>query len=301
MNPHKRANEEAQEQWAGLERQVSINTAQVSKLATLRETTLKHAREARAAWREDKNNLSLQERRSNANGEASKAQKALDIAVANLAKLQAMLDAAFARYKTVSDKWAAFEKQQRQGRERATPTPRPRPRQRRGRRAYSHIPDDYEEVEFDSMEDYLDFLFGRGFNRSGSARTRFQGNIRPQAAPLPASKAIPASAFAAWKAEVEKSFLDLSTMSDFPTFPSSSCAKLTCSSSAKNRKLEACGCDIEAAFRTTIGFPASLKTERIRWHPDKFARCPEDLRGDFIAMACEVFVVIERLHNELNG
>ena len=40
------------------------------------------------------------------------------------------------------------------------------------------------------------------------------------------------------------------------------------------------------------------KTERLRWHPDRFAACKEEYKERFQAMAGEVFKVINKMFEE---
>jgi hypothetical protein len=46
------------------------------------------------------------------------------------------------------------------------------------------------------------------------------------------------------------------------------------------------------------GYPVRLKGERLRWYPDRFSRCKEELRDEFCGKATEVFVVLDRLYND---
>ncbi|KAK3679324.1 hypothetical protein LTR78_000885 [Recurvomyces mirabilis] len=81
---------------------------------------------------------------------------------------------------------------------------------------------------------------------------------------------------------------DRSTLKAFPEPPSESCEELACRTSAADRKLEACSCNIKKVFSGV----KNIKAMRNRFHPDKFARCPEEIREVMQKMAEEIFVVL---------
>lgn len=93
-----------------------------------------------------------------------------------------------------------------------------------------------------------------------------------------------------WRLAVEAAFANYSQMLTFPEPPIEPCSKMSCRTDT-SRLLEACRCNIEAAFRRV----GELKKERLPWHPDRFSKCPEQNRELFKKAANEVFVVIDAL------
>lgn len=98
------------------------------------------------------------------------------------------------------------------------------------------------------------------------------------------------SAWEAWRIAVKAAFKDYSTIHIFPAPPASNCGNSTCQPDS-TRKLEACLCNTEADFARL----KDLKKERGGWHPDRFSSCPEEDREMFVAMAREVFVVVDAM------
>lgn len=83
-------------------------------------------------------------------------------------------------------------------------------------------------------------------------------------------------------------------MTAFPALPAWRCSNLGCAAHGSNRALSACACNIKLIFRSMDR--ASLKKERLRWHPDRFSSCPEKVREKFQKMAEEIFVVVDEIH-----
>ena len=95
-----------------------------------------------------------------------------------------------------------------------------------------------------------------------------------------------------WRLACMNAFTDYATMQTFPAPPASPCTKVECRT--QPRLLKACPCNIRAAFERM----ELQRMERSRWHPDKFARCPQENREVFQKMAEEVFVVLDGMHQE---
>ena len=99
-----------------------------------------------------------------------------------------------------------------------------------------------------------------------------------------------------WWDTVATAFADLPNMVTFPEPPTrGSCGVATCLAVKNGRLLACCDCDIVAAFAAV---PTSLKTERVRWHPDRFAVCKEEHKERFQQMASEVFKVVNRMYED---
>jgi len=95
------------------------------------------------------------------------------------------------------------------------------------------------------------------------------------------------AAVKAWRTAVDVAFADYASMTVFPEPPAIGfCKKASCSQG--ERKLEACECQIEQAFRKA---KVVLKTERLHWHPDRFSEHPE-----MVAKAEAVFKVANRMY-----
>jgi hypothetical protein len=122
----------------------------------------------------------------------------------------------------------------------------------------------------------------------------------PPRAPAPPGPVRPTDTLTAakWRPTVSIALVDRSTMTVFPDPPSRWCPDLTCRKNSSTRKLAACPHNLEKTLSADPAFPDSLKVERLRWHPDKFSKCPEDVRELFRAKASEIFVVVNRLYQQ---
>ncbi|KAF2167158.1 hypothetical protein M409DRAFT_54353 [Zasmidium cellare ATCC 36951] len=97
-----------------------------------------------------------------------------------------------------------------------------------------------------------------------------------------------------WRQEIKGAFADYTTMQTFPQPPVQACNNISCQ--ATRRSLQACSCNIRAAFMGTPDL--SLKKERLAWHPDHFSACSEQYHVAFKQMAMEIFVVVDAMYNE---
>lgn len=95
-----------------------------------------------------------------------------------------------------------------------------------------------------------------------------------------------------WREVADNALADYSAIEIFPTPPGGCCDKLACRLARKDRALEACDCQIRAAF---IGIDPSK--ERLLWHPDKFGKCPPRYREAYQKMAGEVFRVLQAMYD----
>ncbi|KAK3066459.1 hypothetical protein LTR53_017185 [Teratosphaeriaceae sp. CCFEE 6253] len=96
---------------------------------------------------------------------------------------------------------------------------------------------------------------------------------------------------AQWHSHCTKAFQDKSTLRSFPAPPAEPCMNPSCH--AEIRTLVACKCNIRKLFYSR----ATLKTDRLQFHPDKFSGVPEEeARGEVQRAAKEVFVVVEAMY-----
>lgn len=134
---------------------------------------------------------------------------------------------------------------------------------------------------------------GQGVNREVADFLHNHFGPHETPAPLPARKLLGMrDEWKEWRIDVARAFADYSAMTSFPAPPASACGQIECQS--RPRLLKACPCNIRAAFGRAEG----LRAERARWHPDKFARCPQENREAFQRMAGEVFVVLDAMVKE---
>ncbi|KAK5125812.1 hypothetical protein LTR85_012088 [Meristemomyces frigidus] len=92
-------------------------------------------------------------------------------------------------------------------------------------------------------------------------------------------------------------FADYTAIRTFPEpEPWVPCASLACRREEKTRALLACPCVIKTIFGGLD--KGQLKTERTRWHPDKWAKCEESLRAAFQAKGQEMFVISDRMYQQ---
>ena len=105
-----------------------------------------------------------------------------------------------------------------------------------------------------------------------------------------------------WRRGVDAAFTSYPTMTVFPsppvhTFPHHH--SLTCRTRQRYslaRSLEACDCAIRRAFQSLD--VCSISDERLRWHPDRFAMCPAEVRFEFQRKAQEVFDVLDMMYQQ---
>ena len=121
----------------------------------------------------------------------------------------------------------------------------------------------------------------------------------------PPQPTVARDSYATWYENASAAFADYSKMKSFPAPPAPrfTCTKPVCIRGKGARALELCACDVEKAFKmlqstSTSGAPPKLvlSKERLKWHPDRFSKCPEELRADFQKKAKEVFVVVDRMY-----
>lgn len=97
------------------------------------------------------------------------------------------------------------------------------------------------------------------------------------------------AAIKAWRDAVDAAFADYANMTAFPEPPALGvCRRAGCAQG--ERTLKACACQVERAFSLA---KVDLKTERLRWHSDKFGRHIH--RDQMMAKATEVFQVVNRM------
>ena len=95
-----------------------------------------------------------------------------------------------------------------------------------------------------------------------------------------------------WLTQCEVLLSSRETMTRFPDPPSWSCS----SECLPNPPLKACPCTIERLYRASgSSLWTTLEKEKTKWHPDRFARCPEVSRKEVTEKAQELFKIIQIL------
>ncbi|KAH9809836.1 hypothetical protein Tdes44962_MAKER06077 [Teratosphaeria destructans] len=85
-----------------------------------------------------------------------------------------------------------------------------------------------------------------------------------------------------------------STLTTFPEPPATPCANPSCHTTAPDRALRACACNIRSLFHSLS--TQDLRAWRVRFHPDRFALVPDQRgRAEMQRKAQEVFVVVDAL------
>lgn len=121
--------------------------------------------------------------------------------------------------------------------------------------------------------------------RDPNSEPRGRGRPRSVAHQRQSPRSIPEVAIASWLQAVESmGTSDYADLRVFPEPPSAPCGKSGC----RNEELKACKCNLKDVLRGV----ADKKKLKIWFHPDKFARCAEDVRGKFQRKAQEVFVAL---------
>ncbi|KAI5360424.1 hypothetical protein Slin15195_G083480 [Septoria linicola] len=119
-------------------------------------------------------------------------------------------------------------------------------------------------------------------------------NISRPLPPLPSLEVTDIDRYRAWYEHTKLVFADYSALTTFPSPPAPKmwCRKLDCANSQAKRELGICHDDIEQAFMN-LGL-ASLKEERLRWHPDRFVRSQDQEKMQ--RMAKVVFQIVDGLY-----
>lgn len=92
---------------------------------------------------------------------------------------------------------------------------------------------------------------------------------------------------------VDLALADPSTVTRFPQPPPFLCAAHA--DACPKVALGLCACCIESLFTSSSARMEELKTLRLKFHPDKFSRCDEQVRQKVQAEASEVFKIADAL------
>ena len=104
----------------------------------------------------------------------------------------------------------------------------------------------------------------------------------------------PKAAILEWRSLVEEQLADHAEMTSFPSPPSiGGCYSDGCVAKSHDRISVSYDCQIEVAFDNA---DVNLKLERLRWHPDKFSACKEEMRDEWVKGAGEVFRVVNGMY-----
>ena len=103
--------------------------------------------------------------------------------------------------------------------------------------------------------------------------------------------------FIRWREVVDKALAQLETLTRLPPLPTAPCKKDDC---IRYERIRTCQHQAERLFMASGGrYKDTLKIERNRWHPDRFASVPEPHRVWVQAQAEELFKCIQHLINGL--
>jgi hypothetical protein len=133
-----------------------------------------------------------------------------------------------------------------------------------------------------------------GKNQNGK-RQKTDGGPKPQARSKPKPKPTQpiTQKIEAWHKACVAAFLNKPSMREFPQPPAEPCKNVTCAAESKDRVLVACKCNIRKALEHRR---AVLKKDRVKFPPDRFSTCPEDVREEIQKAAKEVFVVVDGMY-----
>lgn len=92
-----------------------------------------------------------------------------------------------------------------------------------------------------------------------------------------------------WLDACSAAFADKQQLRIFPELPVQPCENEACAAEKEGRALKACKCNLHDIFKGR----ATLKVDRLQFHPDKFSSCPADVRAEMVQKATEVFVVVD--------
>ncbi|KAI4727776.1 hypothetical protein E4T49_04398 [Aureobasidium sp. EXF-10728] len=117
----------------------------------------------------------------------------------------------------------------------------------------------------------------------------------------------PVTAYALWHQDCDEQLKDKSAMTHVPAPPVSICSECANASILGGQPAPiACGHSLDKVFRTGIterpgsfafskAYFALLKTERQRWHTDRFGACKPNVKSRILADAQQLFVLINDL------
>jgi hypothetical protein len=134
---------------------------------------------------------------------------------------------------------------------------------------------------------------------SGQQQKTSASDVPPPSSPPPGHQEAPKdprpskASIEQWFHQIDDALADHSKMRTLPTPPAWPCNNLDCKRNKANgtRILEACPCCIRYIFQGR-----DFKNELLRFHPDKFSRCPEEVEDQIQKMAKEIFVVVDEMY-----
>lgn len=101
-----------------------------------------------------------------------------------------------------------------------------------------------------------------------------------------------------WMRRCDQAFTDYSRitkeMIQPPPLKESEKHALSCRNRRAPRPTAACECAVRRAFRSDRTI--NLRAERIRWAPENFAACDENVRGELVSMAAYVFRIVDGMY-----
>jgi len=124
----------------------------------------------------------------------------------------------------------------------------------------------------------------------------------------PTPKVPPHMSYEKWNERATAILLNRSVMTEILTPPSTICFETSCVASRKDRNLNACPHTVRTLMKNALYGVAGelraetyikvLKTERLRWHPDKFGTVDPKHKQKVVAQATELFQHLGTLLHE---
>jgi hypothetical protein len=105
------------------------------------------------------------------------------------------------------------------------------------------------------------------------------------------------SCFHRWQAHAEIFFRNIPNERSFPEPKMGSCTECSAREGSEgiSSSIKICLHNLEKLLRVPAGYNELLRRERIRWHPDRFSRANESVKGDMIRKATALSQMIGEL------
>jgi hypothetical protein len=162
----------------------------------------------------------------------------------------------------------------------------------REQQAQREIAARYQKEEFERRTKHAEYIREQRLRYEACRKQQEELERQQQIAKSQQRAADDRTLYRQWLAQSEALLSCREEMTRFPDPPIWPCA----SKCPRDPTLKACPCTIERLYRASgSDLWTKLEKEKTKWHPDRFARCPEASRKEITEKAQEMFKIIQNL------